>query len=242
VKLVAMCCFWNEPAKQLERLIPSLPGICDRIVALDGGYVGQPGATRLSPLRQRNHLTRLCKEHGLTLELHQPARVWDGEVEKRSALAILARDDADWLYPADGDWEFVGDKRLLRRSLAELDRGTVGLDCYFYTPPPKRGQTVPHTWHQMMADNWQMYPVFHRALAGFDVRQHHWWYVGHRDGRWCSISGAGHRWPQGKRVELRTRQFAVWHHCFTRTRQQLEDRRRFYKHRDALVASSGRER
>jgi hypothetical protein len=130
VKIVAALAWYDEEPAALERLVFSLDGIADAIVAADGPFLlygGQP----TSPREQIAALRRAAADIGVPLE-ELGGRVWSTQIAKRKLLttyAITTKIDGryvgteDWMLVVDAD-EYVlrSDPEALRGLLAETER------------------------------------------------------------------------------------------------------------------------
>lgn len=106
VTVAAALAWYDEQPESLERLIASLAGRVDVLVALDGRWDGMPGET-VSPSEQTEALAAACA--GAELELVAPAvsEPWESQVAKRAALMGAAGEHGEWVLVVDGDEELV---------------------------------------------------------------------------------------------------------------------------------------
>lgn len=119
MKIVAALCWYDEPDGFLERLLRSLVGHVDEVVALDGAWQGFPNPKRSSG-DQRHLLGAVAREIGLLIRIDVPVRVWKSQIEKRQRLFDIAikEQHADWVLIVDGDFILAEcDDLVLRQSL-----------------------------------------------------------------------------------------------------------------------------
>src|SRR3954464_10160695 len=120
MKIVAALCWYNEPLDFLDRLLRSLSGHVDQVVALDGAWDGFPDPKRSSGRDERNLLLDVAREIGLPIRVDVPLRVWKSQIEKRQRLFDIAikEQNADWVFVVDGDFILAEcDDAALRQSL-----------------------------------------------------------------------------------------------------------------------------
>jgi hypothetical protein len=134
VKITACLAYFDEPEAFLDRLVGSLAGVADELVALDGRWEGFPGRETHSPVEQAAALVRAGHQYGVAVLVYGAARIvpWESQVEKRSHLMRLgALTDAHWLLVVDADEVVTGcDRAGLDEALAatSLDVATVLCD------------------------------------------------------------------------------------------------------------------
>lgn len=104
--VTAALAWWNEPTWALDRLVRSLEGVADRLVAVDGRWANMPGRGLLSPDDEACAIRDAASAAGLDLVLSRKAKRWT-QVEKRNHLMQLAAAGSDWVLVVDGD-TFVG--------------------------------------------------------------------------------------------------------------------------------------
>lgn len=130
MKLVAALAWYMEPAAFLDRLVRSLAGHVDELVALDGAWYGFGPARPSSGRQQRDTIRVAAAEVDLPVRVIVPSQVWASQIEKRQTLFDLAirEQKADWVMVVDGDFTVARcDDDALRRSLelTGLDVATV---------------------------------------------------------------------------------------------------------------------
>lgn len=131
MKIVAACAWYEEPPAFLDRMVRSLEGHVDSLVALDGAWYGFPGEAT-STREERDTIRVAASEAGIPTRIVTPPRTWASQVEKRQALFRLAIHEqaADWVLVVDGDvWIERCDDGALWRSLelTDLDVALVAL-------------------------------------------------------------------------------------------------------------------
>lgn len=127
MKIVAALAYWAEPLPFLDRLVRSLAGHVDALVALDGPWYGFDGGPVGTP-EERDTIRAAAAECDLPCNVVWPIERWESQAEKRAELFRLAIDEsgADWVLVVDGDERLaVCDDDALRRSLALTDRDVV---------------------------------------------------------------------------------------------------------------------
>lgn len=120
MKIVAALCWYDEPLAFLERLLRSLAGHVDEVVALDGAWDGYPEPRHSSGHQQQELLREVSLAIGLPIRIDVPARIWESQIEKRQRLLEIAikEQGADWVLVVDGDFILAEcDDLALRRSL-----------------------------------------------------------------------------------------------------------------------------
>jgi hypothetical protein len=111
-RIIALLSWYDEEPRLLSRVVASLCGVVDHVVAIDGPYMLYPGASQWpqSEADQRAALIAAADGARLGITLVSARRPWyDGEVEKRTALFDYGRleaDDGDWFFCVDAD-EYV---------------------------------------------------------------------------------------------------------------------------------------
>lgn len=120
MKIVAGLCWFDEPLEFLDRLVRSLRGHVDELVAVDGAWRGYPDATPTSAREQRDVIRLAAAESDLHVRILTPNRVWESQIEKRQRLFDLAIKErhGDWVMVVDGDFIVAEcDDDALRKSL-----------------------------------------------------------------------------------------------------------------------------
>ncbi len=128
MKIVAALCWYDEEPAALERLVLSLEGIADVLVAADGPFLLYGGQPKSSS-EQADALRFAAARIGIRMEELAP-RVWSTQVAKRKLLTTWAsttryveRDEESWMLVVDAD-EYVlrADPDELRARLAATER------------------------------------------------------------------------------------------------------------------------
>jgi hypothetical protein len=141
VKIVAALAWYREPPEFLDRLVRSLAGLVDVLVALDGAWALFPDAEPHSTLAEGMALHEAALDAGVRLELRTPEIVFESQVAKRAALMALAAEHGDWILVIDGDeWISRGLPLGLRWALERTDAvvGDIQLRTMHW------GETMPY--------------------------------------------------------------------------------------------------
>lgn len=175
MKITAALAWWNEPPDALARLVESLAGFADRLVALDGRWVGVPGATDNSSEAEVESLRATATHVGIDLHLSADgprAARWT-QVEKRDILMRRAAIGSDWIVVVDGDEHIErSDREAVEKALAGTTRDVATVTVR------RVGAAVRH---QKLFERRRLY----RASAGVKVELAHNGYLA-RDGRWLN--------------------------------------------------------
>lgn len=170
---LAACLIWyDEAPEDLHRMVTSLKGFADGVVALDGAFRDFPigeGDPPWSSADQAKALAEGCAESGMELLLHQPdvAGKWPlgyegNEVEKRNASVALAglALNATWVFNIDADmylYDAGNSRELLAKtqySVAMTDiEGTPARHHLFRWSPTLRFQAS----HWIVVDGKKLY-------------------------------------------------------------------------------------
>lgn len=176
VRLVAALCWAHEPPIFLDRLVRSLAGHVDALVALDGIWRGFP-ADVISSRAERDTIRAAAAEVDLSCLIATPERAWESQCAKRQEAWRLAIDsqDAEFILVVDGDEELVRcDDEQLRLSLELTDRDVM----------LAMETQLNHGWpYSAMPCNSQPIRHLYRAIRGVEYQRVH---NGIRtpDGRW----------------------------------------------------------
>lgn len=117
--IAAALSWYLEPIPFLERLVRSLTGVVDELVALDGRWKGyDDGAVAYSTAEEHDVLANECIAAGITHRIVETDRPWGSQVAKRARLMELAAENESWVLVIDGD-DFLheADGLALRASL-----------------------------------------------------------------------------------------------------------------------------
>lgn len=237
-----MLCWFDEPEELLHRCVTSAAAIADRVVAADGAYELVDDRAPTSPTSQRRAIERAAAAAGLALDF-LPARLWDGQVQKRDALLRASTADCgpdDFVLPLDADWVLHGDRQAVR---AELEAATAEQFRVQITQPRNGDRDdYPHPWHRSRdGKTWRQELIF-RVLGEMRLERLHWWYSGVRaDGTRVGMSGGSELYPRATLASLKA-DFLIEHRCMFRERKQLERNRVYCERRDAERELTGAER
>lgn len=119
MRLIAALAWYRETPAFLDRLVMSLAGVVDELVALDGRWKGfADGEVCFSTGEEHDALANAGIEQGVSVRVVECARPFVSQVAKRARLMELAAADADWVLVIDGDeWVESVDAVSLRASL-----------------------------------------------------------------------------------------------------------------------------
>lgn len=137
MKVVAALAWYQEPIEFLDRLVRSLAGVVDELVALDGRWsLFDDGAEDafLSDPDQTETIVAAAAAVALPLSFGIVDGVWPSQVAKRDALMKLAATRGDWILVVDGD-EYVE-----ACDRGELDAGLAAAEVHVASV-----MTVPKT-------------------------------------------------------------------------------------------------
>lgn len=145
MKLIGLCCFFDEPPEFLQRMVKSAAAAgVDTIVAVDGAYALLPGGQPSSDPKQAKALLSAARAAGVRLVLDTPNEVWESEVAKRNhlfALALtVAEQGRDWLFVCDADYEVKANRDLFLAKLLTVDTDVASVLAY--TPPGPNGSVT----------------------------------------------------------------------------------------------------
>lgn len=104
--VVAAVIFYRQTPERLDRMVRSLAGRCQGIVALDGPFVGL-SKERMSPLDNYHAIADAADDIGIDWALFE-GQDWWGEPQKRTAAALAAWEMGERHTP-DGTWVLVLD-------------------------------------------------------------------------------------------------------------------------------------
>lgn len=237
--VTAMLAWWDEPPDMLATCVESLPVLCDRLVAVDGGYELTPGATAQSPPEQAKAIRAAAKKAGIPLDLYVPETLWEGQVQKRDFLMQQATKEADWVMPVDADYVLHGPRDAIRSELGRVEADSVQVE--FYTSVPEGldvKRVAPHAWHSEIAGYSLMTNLLFRALPEMRVEFRHWWYSGLKDGKRVALWGCDEVYPRAATWTLQA-PLLVEHRCFFRDRMRLDRNKAFCARRDQQVTREG---
>lgn len=189
--IVAVLCWYDEPAGCLYENVHSLRGVADHLVAVDGAFALYPDGRPRSPQAQAVAIAGACETAGLGLTLHRPTELWQGnEVHKRSFSYRLARQlaqpERDWIIPIDGDERVVRAPSDLQARLAAVEEDVAEVEFV------------------ERKDLEYRYPVrrFYRCLRQFSVKGAHYVHTGLRGQERVWLWGHDHHHPLAAAASL----------------------------------------
>lgn len=163
VRLFGLLSWYDEQPWYLAEAAASLAAVCDRVIAVDGAYVGLPDGGPRSPIGQVDAITSSCSGSALTLTW--PGRVWPSEVAKRAYMFDVARQEAAdaeaWVLVLDADELLVFAEAHLRAALEQVVCGVAVVKAVTV-----RDLTYVHELRRLF-----------RLTAGLTVAGHHAEYV-----------------------------------------------------------------
>lgn len=229
--------WWDEPPEDLAACVASMANLCDRVVAVDGAYVMTPGGKAVSPQEQVRAIEEAALAADIDCVVWAPKRLWPGQVAKRCYMLRVAASGSDWVMNLDADHRIVCDREAVRGVLEESESDWIQHWLRTPVPPGTNVQEVaPHAWHANAAGSTVKHSFLKRALTRLRVMDHHWWYMGEKDGMLVRLGmgaplpTAPHEFLDGLRVD---------HLCFSRDRERLERNRLYIAARDAYEAEHG---
>jgi hypothetical protein len=182
LRIVACLCWFDEPLPFLDRLVRSLGGHVDALVAADGPWNGYEGDVT-SPREQRDTIRAAAAEAALPTRIVVPTKRWGSQIEKRTFVARTAIDEhhASWLFVVDGDSELTRcDDDALRQSLALTDRDVASVTMRYLNRSWPYSEMPPHEVTQRH---------IYRGIPGLTYRYVHNGIVT-PDGRWLNGDGS----------------------------------------------------
>lgn len=202
MRVWALVVWFDEPVELLERMLRSLDGFVDGVIALDGAYATFPHSGDGSSAPEQHAVFRdVCRE--LALDLVLPAgRVYASQADKRQHAFRLAQRHgtlfSDYTMIVDADEAIVGgDAAAFRARLLDgpqFETGMVWLD----TLEPEQGEAdrslrgIHHPRNSSCVSGVGYRRVF-RLLRDLRVGpRYHWTYVGLNElGGEVAVKGAG---------------------------------------------------
>ena len=246
MQITLMLAWYDEPEELLHQAVTSAAVIGDRVVAADGAYQQVTDKRATSPHSQRQAIERAALNAGLELDF-LPARIWEGQVEKRNALLKAASEGfetGDFLMPLDADWVLHGSRDAVRHELAQdyVEQWRV---WFHQTVNSARNKPTdyPHDWHKRYAGQTIRESLLFRTLYDMKLEKTHWMYSGKRaKGTRVGLSGGtrlGYAQPISRELQA---PFWIEHRAMFRDDKQLERNRLFCQARDAERQVTGVER
>lgn len=242
--VTAMLAWYDEDANLLEECVLSLAGLCDRLVAVDGGYGLISDAGGSSSVDQHKTIIRAAKRAGLDLDLFVPPAAWSGQVAKRDWMIKRAthgwQTPPDWLFVVDADYRIHCDRpERVRLELERFSRVDV-FEVDFYTPLPDGFDLTqsPHEWHSKLAGKTIRHILLFRAYPEPRLEQRHWYYSALKRGKRVGMLGCHGLYPPAQSQRLRT-PLTVEHRCFERSVRTLERNRVYCIDREVYLQAHG---
>lgn len=122
MRLVAALAWYSEPAEFLQRLLRSLEGRVDSLVAEDGRWDLMDGEALMSSADERLFIAEGLRAITGVLAPFAMDAPWPSQVAKRDALMQQAAYDGDWILVIDGDETLeIVHPGALREALAATD-------------------------------------------------------------------------------------------------------------------------
>lgn len=147
MKITAALAWYDEKPETLRRMIHSLAGTCDTLVALDGAWQLFPDAAKQSAIAEGLAIIEATQAAGVELVIRTPEQLFDSQVAKRAELMRLANTtEPDWVLVIDADEHIEHtDPAALRAALAvtssdvaRVQIRNIGRDIRNTTPGPIR--------------------------------------------------------------------------------------------------------
>lgn len=242
VVVTAMLAWYKEDLDLLEECILSLAGLCDRLVAVDGGYELIKGAGGSSGATQHARVRRAAQKAGLQLDLFVPRTAWSGQVEKRDWMIKRATlgggSSPDWLLVVDADYRIHCTPEQVRREL-ERDHRTDVFEPHFWTPVPAGFDLdlSPHEWHRKLAGKKVRHAFLFRAHPDPRLEERHWYYSAVKNGVRVGMLGCPN-YPRAVKRPLRS-SLTVEHRCFERSLRTLNRNRVYCIDRETYLRKHG---
>lgn len=236
--VTAALCWWNELPADLEACVRGVANVADRLVAVDGAYRRYPKATIRSSAAQVQAIRATAAEVGIEVDIHQPPRLWYGQVEKRTYAFQEAAKGSDWVIPLDADHVIHADRFMARAGLAAMPGDTNAVGVEFYTPDNEDVEfekKMATYWHAGSAGKTIQMAQILRAIPGTVVRDRHWIYVAERNGKRVEMLYGG-TFDRMLGVP-----YLVEHRSLFRTEEQILAGRAFCNDRELVKKLTGQE-
>lgn len=245
--VTAALSWWNESPEDLDACVRGLATVCDRLVAVDGGWARWPGATERSAQDQWDAIADAADAVGLEYRiamnpavLDGESGIWAGQVAKRSFLMAEAAKDSDWICVVDADHILHGDRAAARAQLAAMPDDVLVVNARFWTPPNAERDlrtSAATYWHAGMSGATVEFGHIIRALPGMRCQANHWVYIGERDGHEVTMLYG----VVGIEGPVMAAPYLVEHRTLFRDEAHIDANRRFCADRDLVVALTGQE-
>lgn len=226
-----MCSWYDEDPRHLRRMVRSLRGAADVLVAVDGAYATFPDAKSESPQVQRWALADAARTTVPEYHLTSGA-VWKSEVDKRAFMFDLARKAGatpdDWFLIVDADMTVAQWSPEAREALE-----ATGLDV------------AEVRWRDAQIDGKLIsdmtFRSLFRAIPGLTVERAHWLYIAPGNEfdarpRFLWLTPDGHISPEPA-LDL-TSHVTLHHHNADRSGDRKLRANAYYKDRDARQLES----
>jgi hypothetical protein len=242
VIVTAALAWYDEAPEDLDRFVRALPVVCDRLVAVDGGYERYPGARHSSHPDEAAAIREAAKDVGVDFRVITPMDVWRGQVQKRTFLYEQAAKESDWVFTLDADHILHGIREAARHELEHVMHDAVAVPFYTtmnYDRP--LGETASTEWHEDLAGRMIHHRLLLRALPGMRVERFHWYVSALKDQRrvWLTaVTEGGYPVVKANRLDS---PFFVEHRCLFRRDRNIVANREFCNDRVELVAATGQE-
>lgn len=194
MSVVGLLSWYDEEPSWLAACVASMSKFCGGIVAVDGAYLGFPGALSrpASHPVQAETILRTAEALGMACTLIVPNEPWNSEVDKRAHMFRVGRDLGDWLLWLDADelltkapdlghvsldvieammWERPGGQFPIRRLFRALPDITVEFAHYVVTAVKDGRKIVLAGPGAMEADAQPFFRIEHRTSERSTDRQ-----------------------------------------------------------------------
>lgn len=240
--VTAALAWYDEAPEDLDAYVRALPVVCDRLVAVDGGYARYPGAEARSMPEEEAAIREAARDIGLDARVVVTDRVWSGQVQKRSVLYEMAAEDSDWIVTLDADHILHGVREAVRHELETVDQDAVEVDFYTTMNHDRPlAETASTEWHENLAGKHIWHRMILRALPGLRVERFHWYVSGLRGERrvWLTAVTEGpHPAVTAHRLDA---PFVIEHRCLFRRDRNIVANREFCEDRVGIVAETDQE-
>lgn len=242
--VTAALSYFDDDLELLGQCLRSLPVVADRLVVADGRYERYPlNDNTQSPKAHLDFIRTTCREIGLPVKIDVARKVYAGQCEKRTRLLGLAAEGSDWIVGVDTDHVLHGARYSVRHELEQLDDDVDAVDVTYYTPlnhdrPLK--ETAAGSWHEALAGDYAIITGLFRALPGYVVEKHHWWYSAMKGGQRTWIWGGDGHYPHTKVHSMRA-PYVVEHKCLFRRDEHVLANREFCEDRERLLRETAQE-
>lgn len=147
MRIAAALAWFDEPPAFLDRLVRSLAGNVDYLVAVDGRWRHHADGTHAaSPRSQLRQISDTAHAVGLRLTLATTDTPWPSQVKKRDWTMRFAEQCGDWVLVVDGDTYLdIFDGDAVRDALSATDRDVATVSVRNLNRPWPYAHLAPTT-------------------------------------------------------------------------------------------------